>query len=81
MSMSVCDMPEGNAEPLLLTVEELAQLLSLSERTLWRLRSAGALPKPVKLGNSVRWVRVEIQNWIEAGCPSPKARENGRVRR
>ena len=71
--MSICDFPESDAEPLLVTAAELAALLNLSKRTLWRLRSAGDLPKPVKLGNSVRWVRDEIKKWIEAGCPSPQA--------
>ena len=79
--MSIYEMPDGGSEPLLITAAELAGLLNLSKRTLWRLRSAGALPKPVKLGNSVRWVRDEIKIWIEAGCPSPQARENGRLRR
>ncbi len=79
--MSAVELQEGSAEPLLITAEELAGLLNLSKRTLWRLRSAGDLPKPVKLGNSVRWIRDEIKKWIEAGCPSPQARENDRLRR
>jgi len=79
--MSICELPDGDAEPLLITAAELAALLSLSKRTLWRLRSAGDLPKPVKLGNSVRWVRDEINIWIDAGCPTAQARENGRLRR
>jgi excisionase family DNA binding protein len=79
--MSICEFPSGDTEPLLITAAELAALLNLSKRTLWRLRSAGDLPKPVKLGNSVRWIRDEIKNWIEAGRPSPQARDNGRLRR
>ena len=79
--MSICEFPDGDAEPLLLTATELAKLLNVSKRTLWRLRSADSMPKPVKLGNSVRWVRVEILNWLKAGCPKSKARENSRLRR
>ena len=79
--MSAVELQEGSAEPLLITAEELAGLLNLSKRTLWRMRSAGSMPQPVKLGNSVRWVRVEILNWLKAGCPKSKARENSRLRR
>lgn len=49
---------------------DLARLLGLSERTVWRLDSAGNLPQPIRLGRSVRWRVVEIQAWLEQGCPS-----------
>lgn len=54
---------------LLLSAERVAELLDISTRTLWRLRAAGKLPAPVRLGGSVRWQFETIQTWIEAGCP------------
>lgn len=48
---------------------DLARLLGLSERTDWRLASAGNLPQPIRLGRSVRWRVAEIQAWLEQGCP------------
>jgi excisionase family DNA binding protein len=54
--------------PLLITAGKLAALLEISTRTLWRLRSAGRLPEPVRLGGAVRWRREEIQKWIADGC-------------
>jgi excisionase family DNA binding protein len=61
------DLPER-----LLTAEELADRLSLSLRTVWRLDSAGKLPRPIRLGGSVRWRRNEIERWLQAGCPDRK---------
>lgn len=55
---------------LLLTVEDVARLLKISIRSVWRLHSAGVLPDPVpwELG-SVRWRRTDIESWVVAGCP------------
>ncbi|MGA2253574.1 MAG: helix-turn-helix domain-containing protein [Thermoguttaceae bacterium] len=55
-------------EPLLITAAELAKLLHVSTRTLWRLRSAGELPEAVRLGGTVRWRFAEIKKWIAGGC-------------
>ena len=39
-------------------------------RATWhRLRAAGKLPAPVKLGRALRWRRDEIVAWINANCP------------
>ena len=63
----------------LIDVKGLAELLSVSVRTAWRLRSAGKLPKPVKIGRSVRWDYQTIRTWIEMGCPD-RATFEGRIR-
>jgi excisionase family DNA binding protein len=55
-------------QPLLLTVDEVAQLLGLSRRTVWRLRSTGRIPAPVRIGRSVRWRRADVDEWISARC-------------
>jgi predicted DNA-binding transcriptional regulator AlpA len=79
--MSIREAPGGElAEPLLITAMELGQLLQVSTRTLWRLRSAGELPQPVRLGGAVRWRLDEVRKWIADGCPLPQARENERRR-
>ena len=59
--------------PALISAAELAELLQISTRTLWRLRSAGKLIKPIKLGGSTRWRLDEVQTWIRNGCPSADA--------
>ena len=59
----------------LLNVKDLARLLRMSVRTVWRLRSAGRLPKPVRIGKSVRWSPETIEAWIDLGCPDRAAFE------
>jgi len=64
--------------PVLLTVKEVAEMLGLSERTIYRLADSGAMPRPVKIGAAVRWRRNELDQWIEEGCPASrgKAKKN-----
>lgn len=66
-------LPAERARPALISATELADLLQISTRTLWRLRSAGKLVEPIKLGGSTRWRLDEVQKWIAAGCPVPGA--------
>ncbi|MHC4132472.1 MAG: helix-turn-helix transcriptional regulator [Planctomycetota bacterium] len=47
---------------------QLAQMLSLSARTIWRLRSAGRLPQPVTIGGSKRWLTKDIELFIDCNC-------------
>ncbi len=61
---------------LLLTAEQLAQLLNIGRTTLWRLHSAGKIPLPVRIGGSTRWRAKEIEEWVGAGCPA-RARMEG----
>ncbi|MBN8625036.1 MAG: helix-turn-helix domain-containing protein [Planctomycetes bacterium] len=60
---------EPTSEPLLIQADELATLLNVSERTLWRLLSAGKIPEPVRLGRSTRWRLDQVRQWINDGCP------------
>jgi prophage regulatory protein len=62
--------------PQLVTAEELAGMLAVSTRTLWRLLSAGKLIEPVRIGGSTRWRLQEVQEWISEGCPEPNGRDN-----
>jgi excisionase family DNA binding protein len=57
--------------PLLIAAGELATILSVSTRTVWRLLSAGKLIQPVRIGSAVRWRYDEVCDWVRAGCPTP----------
>ncbi|MFC1636131.1 helix-turn-helix transcriptional regulator [Planctomycetota bacterium] len=52
----------------LCTAKELAEMLSLSVRTVWRLRSAGKLPQPVMVGGSCRWRVSDIEGYLDVNC-------------
>ncbi|MGZ0174306.1 MAG: helix-turn-helix domain-containing protein [Planctomycetales bacterium] len=49
----------------LLTVREAADVLRVSERTLWSLTSSGELPA-VRVGRSVRYCQNDLASWIES---------------
>jgi prophage regulatory protein len=57
----------------LLRDAQVAKLLGVSRRQVWKLLSAGLMPEPVRVGGSVRWRETDIQEWIRQGCPAPKA--------
>jgi len=76
LSSEVRSVQEESA--MLVSAEKLAELLDISTRTLWRLRAAGKLPAPVRLGGSVRWRIDEVLAWIEKGCPD---QERGKAAR
>ena len=54
-------------EPLL-SIDDLAALLSCSRRVVERMRSGGKVPKPdIKIGKMPRWKAATIRAWIERG--------------
>ena len=61
------DPPEDEA--LLLNSREVAKLLTVCDKTVYRMQKSGEMPEPVKIGRAVRWGRTEIMAWVDAGCP------------
>jgi predicted DNA-binding transcriptional regulator AlpA len=55
-------------EPLLANASQVAGMLKVSKTTLWRLRATGRLPRPVRIGGSIRWIIADLRAWIEDGC-------------
>lgn len=54
---------------ILLSITDLAALLSLSERKIYTLDTTGLLPIPLQVGSRKLWRRKEIEAWIDAGMP------------
>ena len=55
----------------LISAESLAKRLEISLRSVWRYRSQGRLPEPVRIGGGVlRWRVREVDEWIQQGCPT-----------
>lgn len=66
-------MTTSHEQPELMTRVELAALLRLHVRELDRMRSAGKIPAPVRVGpraGKPLWPRWQIVAWIDAGCPT-----------
>ena len=53
----------------LLTTQQVAELLKAGQRSVWRWSRSGRMPPPVRIANSVRFRRREIEEWIANGCP------------
>ena len=68
-------------ESQFMTVEDLAKLLHVSVRTVWRLRRNASLPRPVKIGGGVRWRISDVRGWIEQGCKPETAEREASGRR
>ena len=54
-----CDQ---NPDAQLLTIREVAAMLAIDERSVRRRVADGTLPEPVRIGRSVRWRRLDIEN-------------------
>lgn len=48
----------------LATVEEVADLLKLHSKTVYRLIKRDGFPPPLKLGGASRWDLAAVQAWI-----------------
>jgi excisionase family DNA binding protein len=57
---------------LLIDSRQTAKLLGIGERTLWRLWNSGKMPKPIRIGQAVRFSYEELQAWVNAGGPLQK---------
>lgn len=56
-----------NAE--LLSVSQVALMLSWGESVVRQRDKLGLLPKAIKTGGTIQWSRQELKDWIEAGSP------------
>lgn len=45
---------------VLCDVQEVADVYSCSISTVWRRVSAGAIPRPIKIGGTTRWIAREL---------------------
>jgi predicted DNA-binding transcriptional regulator AlpA len=64
-----CSSPEPQTATIavtheLLTDREVAAMLGIGVRSVWRKAQDGRLPPPVKVGGSTRWVKSTMREWI-----------------
>lgn len=52
----------------LLTVRDVAALVKLSSRQIYKLAASGRMPLPLKVSRSTRWRAADIEKWIQNGC-------------
>lgn len=63
-------MRPSEFECLALPAGDVAKLLGISKRHLAALNASGRLPRPIRLGRSVRWRTDEIREWLASGAPA-----------
>jgi excisionase family DNA binding protein len=56
------ERPEG--EGRLLRVRDVARMLAISTRGVWRLAASGEIPAPVRVGGSTRWRQADLQRFV-----------------
>ncbi len=56
-------MPSSTSENAIITIEDVADYLKVTERTIYRLAGAKQIPA-FKVGGSWRFPRVDIDRWI-----------------
>ncbi|ECP8567741.1 AlpA family phage regulatory protein [Salmonella enterica subsp. enterica serovar Teko] len=40
-------------------------LLQMTDKWIYKLIKDGVFPKPIKLGRSSRWLKSEVENWLQ----------------
>jgi predicted DNA-binding transcriptional regulator AlpA len=65
--MSTTKLP-AVTDRLALSVAEVAHMLGVSQRSLWKWVAAGTFPRPLKIGGSraARWLRSDIEAHLDS---------------
>ncbi|KPL25346.1 MAG: hypothetical protein AMJ75_01330 [Phycisphaerae bacterium SM1_79] len=72
-------MNETGTTEKLLSAGAVAQMLSLSKRQIFRMKSAGLICPSITVGRGAcRFRQSDIEKWIERGCPSRQEFETRR---
>ena len=50
----------------MMTIDEVQSFLKVSRATVYELMATKRLPRPLKVGRSNRWLRLEVENWLAA---------------
>ena len=51
---------------LLLTVSDMAEILGVTERTVWRYRKKNILPQAIEFSRRVRWDAEAVSRWLKS---------------
>ncbi len=50
----------------LVDIKFISQLTGLTDKWFYKLIKEGEFPKPIKLGRSSRWLKSEVEMWLQA---------------
>lgn len=63
----------GDRPPSYVSKATLAQELDMSVSTIDNLVQRGILPKPVRVGGSIRWSWAQVDAYLSASAAAPEA--------
>ncbi|TXE24841.1 helix-turn-helix transcriptional regulator [Serratia ureilytica] len=43
----------------------ITSLLQMTDKWIYKLIKDGVFPRPIKLGRSSRWLKSEVENWLQ----------------
>jgi len=69
MCETISQIPDLAGASILIDVRAVAAILGCSPRHVYRLSDSGRMPRPLRLGGLVRWNLLDIEKWIDSGCP------------
>ena len=52
---------------------DITRLTGLTDKWFYKLIQDGEFPKPIKLGRSSRWLRSEVESWLQARIAESRA--------
>ena len=61
----------------LLTIQDLANLLKISPRSIWRLVATQKLVPPIHVGGAIRWKQESITKWLDNGGSALNVKTDG----
>lgn len=59
-------MEDGRMDCELVRISKIVEMLQRSRASIYRDIQKGEFPKPLKIGNSSRWLLAEIQDYVAA---------------
>lgn len=54
-------------------IKFITHLTGLSDKWFYKLIKDGEFPKPIKLGRSSRWLKSEIEHWLQERIAKSRA--------
>lgn len=52
-------------EDQLIDMAFITSLLQMTDKWIYKLIKDGVFPKPIKLGRSSRWLKSEVEKWLQ----------------
>ena len=63
--MTRSDTTFAGEGPILLRIEDVANLLQIGRTKCFEMLAAGELPSPIRLGKNIRISRTALELWVE----------------